>query len=547
MDDLTPHTTVNLSIFDRVEMNGGAFRVKPARDGKGYILTEIRGAGAVDFYKHAEIARFIRHRAIVVKKDYYTEAEAIRRKKKLLDPDIIPEHIKFRARMITRFLEEEKQGARERSDESILAFYDEYVSKYEEFVPKPRGGRKKVIVETHHLCTPRHFMRLVNRFEEGDRSPFCLMYGGDPSDASPPKRKLSDRTNQFLDAEARKLATAKRIDIALHWELMKQANRVSADPVTLPHIRTFYRRVAEMKMMFIELGRLGPEATRNEYELSKTANRTYHPLERIELDEDKLDIILLLQKTRLWDVLHPDVQKKLLIWKDRFWASVAIDCGTRSILALRLLDSNPNGRSGVATLHMAAMPKDDFARTAGAESNWIQHGIPQEVATDHGAAYLDGDFHEAVVNLCGSHLMPPTGNPKLRGRIERFFKTGKRWLRLFSGQTFSNPIVRADYDSVASASMDFEEMGRCLVRLIVDAYHLTKHRGLGGQKPIDAWATMTKLRPVNSLSDPEKEGLIFGLRAGTRKISRSGVVCLGIPYYSPEVQELYKHLRTRRS
>jgi putative transposase len=297
--------------------------------------------------------------------------------------------------------------------------------------------------------------------------------------------------------------------------------------------------------MLIDLGRFGSEATRNEYELSKTANRKYHPLERIEMDEDKLDIMLLLQKTRLWNVLHEDVQKRVELLKDRFWASVAIDCGTRSILALRLLDRDPNGRSGVATLHMAVMPKDNIAEAAGTENSWIQFGIPQEVATDHGAAYLDDEFHESVLNLCGSHLMPPTGNPKLRGRIERFFKTGKKWLRLFTGQTFSNPLVRGNYDSNANASMDFEEFARCLVRLIVDVYHVTPHRGLGGQKPIDAWATMTQSRPVDTLTDPEREGLIFGFRAGVRKISRSGVVCLGIPYYSDLVQHLYSEFKNQ--
>ncbi|AFL52367.1 putative transposase [Sinorhizobium fredii] len=545
MDDAKPFTAARLSVVDRVEMNGGAFRVRPSQNRKGYVFTEIGAAGPEEFYTYAEIARFIRRRAIVIKRNYYSEEEAIKRKKKLIDPAIIPEHIMYRARMITRFLEEEKAGRRSRSDESILDFYDDYAAEYEKHIPAPRGGRKKVVIETHHLCTPRHFMRLVNRFEEGYRSPLSLMYGGDPGDVSPPRRKLSDRTNQLLDAEARKLATAKRIDIALHWQLLEATNEASDDPVPLPHIRTFYRRVAEQKRMLIDLGQFGEEVTRDKHELSKTANRKFRPLERIEMDEDKLDIIALLKGTRLWNVISPEIQEKIFLLKDRFWASMAIDCGTRSILALRLLDSDPNGRSGVATLHMAVMPKDNFAEAAGTESDWVQFGIPEEVATDHGGAYLDAEFHAAVLALCGSHLMPPTGTPRLRGRIERFFKTNKRWLRLFTGQTFSNPIARGAYDSTTNASMDFEELGRCLVRLIVDAYHLMKHKGLGGQKPIDAWGRLTRDHPVLTLDDPEREGLIFGLNAGKRKISRSGIVCLGIPYYSAEVQALFAYYKNK--
>ncbi|WFU10297.1 hypothetical protein QA646_05415 [Rhizobium sp. CB3090] len=542
MDDMKPFTSTRLTIFDRVEMKGAAFRVKPVPKEHGYFFTEIGGEGSVEFHSYAEIARRIRLRAIVIKRDHYTEEAALERKRKMVDPAIIPPHINYRARMLTRFLDEQAVGLRSRSDDSILEFYEEYAEDFERCMPTPRGGQKKIVVETHHMCTPRHFMRLLDRFEEGNRSPFCLMYGGHPGDEKPPKRKLDPRVNKLLDAEARKLASSKQPDIALQWQLLNAENEVSADPLPLPkNIRTFYRRVAEQKRMLLDLGRLGEETARDKNELSKSANRKYRPLERIEMDEDKLDIITLLKKTRLWNVISPRYQEQIETLKDRFWASVAIDCGTRSILALRLLDSNPNGRSGVATLHMAVMPKDNFARAAGTETDWIQHGIPEEVATDHGGAYLDEEFQDTVLALCGSHLMPPLGTPRLRGRIERFFRTGKRWLRLFTGQTFSNPIVRGAYESEANASMDFEELARCLVRLIVDCYHLTKHKGLDGQKPIDAWATMTNRHPVLTLTDPEKEGLIFGMKAGTRTISRSGIVCLGIPYYSTEVQALFAH------
>ncbi|ANL33893.1 DDE-type integrase/transposase/recombinase [Rhizobium phaseoli] len=546
MDDMKPFTSSRLTIFDRVEMKGTAYRVRPSPEEYGYYLTEIGGERAVEFHSYAEIARRIRLRAIVIKRDFYTEEMARERKRKLIDPAIIPPHINYRARMLTKFLAEEAEGLRSRSDESILDFYKEYADEFKRCMPPARGGQKKVMIETHHMCTPRHFMRLLERFEAGRRSPFCLMYGGHPGDEKPTKRKLDARVNELLDAEARKIASSKQPDIALQWQLLNAENDASADRLPLPtSIRTFYRRVAEQKQMLLDLGRLGEETARDKNELSKSANRKYRALERIEMDEDKLDIIALLKGTRLWNVISPKYQAQIELLKDRFWASVAIDCGSRSILALRLLDSNPNGRSGVATLHMAVMPKDNFATAAGTETEWVQHGIPEEVATDHGGAYLDEDFQDTVLALCSSHLMPPLGTPRLRGRIERFFKTGKRWLRLFTGQTFSNPIARGAYESEANASMDFEELARCLVRLIVDCYHLTKHKGLDGQKPIDAWATMTKRRPVATLTDPEKEGLIFGMKVGTRTISRSGIVCLGIPYYSSEVQALFAHYKNK--
>lgn len=542
MDDMKPFTSTRLTIFDRVEMNGAAWRVRPSAKEYGYYFDEIGGERTTDFHTYAAIAGYIRKRAIVVKKGYYTDDAARERRRREIDPATIPAHINYRARMLTRFLQEEAAGERTRSDESILDFYREYAEDFERCMPPARGGQKKIVVETHHMCTPRHFMRLLIRFEEGRRSPFSLMYGGHPGDAKPPKRKLDPEVNRILDEEARKLASSKKPDIALVWQLLTSANELREKPLPLPtNIRTFYRRVAEQRKVFLDIGRLGEGVARDKYQLSRSANRKYRPLERIEMDEDKFDIIAFLKGTRLWNAISPKYQAQIEDLKDRFWASVAIDCATRSILAFRFLDSNPNGRSAVATLHMAVMPKDNFAQAAGAETEWIQYGIPHEVATDHGNAYLDQEFQDTVLALCGSHLMPPLGTPRLRGRIERFFRTGKRWLRLFTGQTFSNPIARGAYESEANASMDFEELARCLVRLIVDVYHLTKHKGLDGQKPIDAWSMMTKLRPVDTLNDPQKENIIFGMTAGKRKISRSGIVCLGIPYWSREVETIFGH------
>jgi putative transposase len=531
-------TAVHLTPLDRIEMKGGVFRAYPAPDGDGYVFEEVGGAQTTDEMTDLEVFKFVQRRAMIVHRGYYAHQEIKKRRERSLDPDIIPKHIMYRARMLTKFLEEWEAGRRQKTVTSVREFIAEYQATYEALLPEPRAGQPKVIIETHHLGTPDNFIRLVRRFEKGGRSPFCLMYGGSPAQKAPRKRRLPEETNRFLDAEARKLANYKRPDIAAHWDAMVKDNADSPKPVFLPkESRTFYRRVAEQKRMRIDLGHLGEAATRDKYELSKTANRKYAPLDRIEMDEDKFDIIAMLKGTRLWNVIAEEIQEEIV--KRRFWASIAIDCGTRSIMALRFLDSDPKGRSAIETLHMAVMPKDEYAKAAGTKAPWIQFGIPREVATDHGAAYLDNDFHECVVALCGSHIMPPAETPRLRGRIERFFKTGKKWLRLFSGQTFSNPIVRGGYDSVANASMDFEELAKCLVRLIVDAYHLTEHRGLGnGLKPIDAWSQMTRDKPVDALLDPAKEGMIFGFRVGTRAISRHGVVCLGIPYYHSTLQKI---------
>lgn len=130
------------------------------------------------------------------------------------------------------------------------------------------------------------------------------------------------------------------------------------------------------------------DAAKDEFQITGAGQRLYKPLERIEIDETKLDVMNLLEGTGLDGLLDEKTKKKIRAM--RFWASIAIDVGTKSILALRLLRSDPGGRSGVETLAMAVSPKEGVALFAGSESPWPQEGPPETVATDSGAAFTEG-------------------------------------------------------------------------------------------------------------------------------------------------------------
>ncbi|NSY99762.1 hypothetical protein G6M70_04235 [Agrobacterium tumefaciens] len=238
----------------------------------------------------------------------------------------------------------------------------------------------------------------------------------------------------------------------------------------VPSLTTFQRwRRNILEDLHVAAAHHGDDAAKDDFQMTGAGQRRYKPLERIELDEHKLDLMLLLKGTRLWGKLHDDVQKKIEAM--RFWVSVAIDVGTKSILAMRILDGDPGGRSAIETLRMACSPKEGTALFAGSESPWPMYGKPGIVATDSGAAYNQRDFQMVVVSLCDAHLIPPVRNARLRGTVERYFRTfNDRYMHLFPGRTYSNPIMRGAYDSKANAAMDFEEFARHLVRLIVDAY-----------------------------------------------------------------------------
>jgi putative transposase len=136
-------------------------------------------------------------------------------------------------------------------------------------------------------------------------------------------------------------------------------------------------------------------------------------------------------------------------------------------------------------------------------------------------------------------------NARYRGTIERYFRTqNQRYMDLFTGRTFGNPIERGAYDSEAHASMNFEEFARCLVRLIVDAYHNTPHEGLNNMTPLDAWTTMTAKYEVRPLGTAHER--IFDVNIYNQHIGRNGVKFLGIPYFDKKLQKIYMNYKDQK-
>ncbi|WP_395517451.1 hypothetical protein [Pseudorhizobium flavum] len=175
-------------------------------------------------------------------------------------------------------------------------------------------------------------------------------------------------------------------------------------------------------------------------------------------DEHKVDLVRILIRNGIWDELHPDVKKRVEE-RGRPWLSVAMDAYSRSILGMRLLYDDPNGQSALDTLAMAVREKDGETALSGAVTGWPQCGRPRAVHTDAGSAYISPEFQAAVFALTDRHVIPPSKHPHLRGRVERFFRTiNQRYMSLFSGRTFSNVLLRDQYDSVKHAHLEHEEL-----------------------------------------------------------------------------------------
>jgi putative transposase len=91
---------------------------------------------------------------------------------------------------------------------------------------------------------------------------------------------------------------------------------------------------------------------------------------------------------------------------------------------------------------------------------------------------------------------------------------------------------------VKVASLTFDELAYCIVRLVVDCYHNTPHDGLAGQTPLQAWERLNRLYEVNPFESGERTMIAFGITVPSKSIGPYGVVFAGIPYGGELLQKI---------
>lgn len=503
---------------------------------------------ATQAFHWEEVSRLVSLNLIEIESGYLTVKNQLKRKAQSttkifeLPPDVI-----LRARMVSEFLAAEADVYETgevvtRSDSSISKFILKFETENAAIVRQLRGGKTDVRYRDKTLVGPRQFRRLVRQFVDGGLDPVSLM---------PRHRGRKTHTSTFTRAEleyhqkfALKYQSTQRPTMKDCYAQMVEDNRERPEEkrIRLPSLRTFQRIINDLGDYENELGRTtNKERINRKYNFSQKGLQVTRPLEVVEMDEHKMDLVRLLVRNGIWDQLHPHVQTKIEK-KKRAWLSVALDAYSRSVLGMRLLYADPNGNSAVSTLAMVARNKEKESALSGSQTNWPQCGTPEAIHTDAGASYISPEFQAAAMALTGRHLIPPSKHPHLRGRVERFFRTlNQRYVHLFAGQTFSNVLLRDEYDAKKHAHITHEELSNLLVRLIVDCYHNTVQRGLYGLTPLAAWYEGSHKAKGEVKGPPSAEEYrdIFAI-TDRRRIQNGGIEILGIRYVSNDLRELRK-------
>ncbi|ERP97771.1 hypothetical protein Q669_21435 [Labrenzia sp. C1B10] len=470
-----------------------------------------------------------------------------------LKPEVA-ELVHFRQFICDEFLKMEKESQASRSDaaleQAIAILHGKWSTLLAQRAPGTRFNSQKT-KGSFGIPRPSTVRRWLQKYEAADFNVMALC---------PMKHKCGNRADRLhpdvralLRDGAREYAsllkpTMDKVygNFVEHFDGLNEARAEKGLPaLPLPSKAAMRAEIRKLAPYHVDAGRKGVPFAMKKYAYIQGKHNPEWPLQVVEMDEWLVSLQTLLKGTGIWEKLGISTRDTLKKDLGRMQLSAAIDVRTKCILAMQLAPTATTDLA-ISTLRMAMSDKSNFAKAAGCETPWDMAGRIQMVRVDNGPAYVAGAFSTAAIDAGVAVDYAVAGAPYLRGSIERVFSTFHTGLiSLFEGRTFTNVLEKGDYEAEARASLTIEELGRALVRWVVDVYHNTPHEGLGGQTPRNCWLSLRKKVGVPLSPNEDAMRACFGITV-ERDLRSEGIQLYCNKYQSTELQSVRRDFRLRK-
>jgi len=283
-----------------------------------------------------------------------------------------------------------------------------------------------------------------------------------------------------------------------------------------PHRNTLYRIINKLDPYEKDKARYGKRIADLRHRANQQGVRPTRPLERVEIDDTKLDLFVIDEKTNL------------PIGRPTLFVSICVF--TKMILGYYLSFLKPSYLSVMQCLLHSICPKT-YVRERYPEivHSWDAYGLPELIVVDNARQYYSASFDEACLQLGIITQYAPVKTPYYKPSIERMFGTlNTRLLHQLPGTTFSNVSEKWDYDPRKHALISMSDLERVIHNWIIDVYHRSHHRGID-DVPARRWEIGTKnFPPALPYAAAELEVLLGHVEH--RVISPSGIELFGLYY-----------------
>jgi len=317
----------------------------------------------------------------------------------------------------------------------------------------------------------------------------------------------------------------KREQPTLRRVLREAARNCRTAGLTPPSMKALRARVSARSLRERMKAREGAEAAGDSFRLVKVGLRTERPLQVVQIDHTKVDIMLV-----------DDVTRACI---GRPWLTLVLDVHTRMVLGLYLSLEAPCATSAALAVAQAVLPKTDWLTDRAIELSWAVHGLPEIIHVDNGREFHSRAFERGCQQhgICIEYRPPAT--PRFGGHIERLMGTLMGRVHAFPGSTSSNVVARGAYDAEARAVLSFREFEQILALEVLGPYHNEIHTALG-RTPASAWTEGMAKVALRSPADATVFLRDF-LPFEERIVRRDGIRLFGIAYQDGGLAHLVDH------
>ncbi|EGY02504.1 transposase [Nitrospirillum viridazoti Y2] len=266
-------------------------------------------------------------------------------------------------------------------------------------------------------------------------------------------------------------------------------NEVTGSTWKVPSLSTVRRRLAKLNRYDVMAAREGVAAADRKFQPTGLGAETTRPLERVELDLLKTDIIVV------------DEDKNPI---DRPVIVLAIDHYSRMPLGFSI-GFDQSVAAVMACIRNCIYPKtyikDEFPDLNG---TWPAWGLGENYVVDLGSQLLSDSFIQMMVMLRSNVIYAPLLSPNEKAVVERFFGTVTRDLiEHLPGRTFADFYKRGKEKVPEMQPVVTIEELRYLVHRWVVEYYIKKSHITLGCSPLEKWEEGIRKYPIAPLPNPD--------------------------------------------
>ena len=303
------------------------------------------------------------------------------------------------------------------------------------------------------------------------------------------------------------------------------------DQLALPSIATIARRLQDLSVKPKMDAKQGRRVARQRLAQYQTTEYPVIPLERVEIDHTRTDLIVI------------DDNDYLPLGRLTF--TYCLDTATRYPLGYYLGFEPPSYLTVMSCLYHAICPKPDVQHHFGTQHDWLAYGIPYALVVDNGKEFIGRDLDDACYSLGMMLQQTPVKTPWFKAAVERMFGTiNTGLLHTLPGTTFANPRQRGDYESLKQACITQSDLDQLLHIFLLDIYAEDFHRGLQ-DIPARRWEKLIQSGFFPRVPTSVAQLRILLGRMVYRNVQHYGLELHNLRYNSPALAPLRHRMKKR--